>query len=56
MLWLWVAFAVASAIFVSVDLVAYRQRRWLMNVVWPVTALGTGIFGVWGYFRFGRAE
>lgn len=52
----WLIFAVASAIVVTIDLVAYRQRRWSMNILWPVTALGMGLFGAWGYFRFGRAE
>lgn len=53
---LWLVFAVASAVLVVVDLTAYRQRHWTMNVLWPVTALGMGLFGAWGYFRFGRAE
>ncbi|TXH39252.1 MAG: DUF4396 domain-containing protein [Rhodospirillaceae bacterium] len=30
------------------------QKMWIMNVVWPVTALfGTG-FTLWGYLRYGR--
>lgn len=31
-----------------------RQRMWIMDIVWPVTALWSGLFGLWAYFRFGR--
>lgn len=35
----------------------YRpQNMWIMNVVWPVTALFGTVFWLWGYFRFGRLE
>jgi hypothetical protein len=27
---------------------------WIMNIVWPVSALYLGIFGLWGYFHLGR--
>jgi hypothetical protein len=27
---------------------------WIMNVVWPVTALYSGPLGVWAYYRMGR--
>ena len=28
---------------------------WIMNVVWPVTALFGTVFLTWFYFRYGRA-
>ena len=31
-----------------------RQHMAIMNVVWPVTALWSGVLGLWGYFRIGR--
>jgi len=27
---------------------------WIMNIVWPVTALYSGPIGLWAYFRLGR--
>jgi hypothetical protein len=54
--WAGVAFGVASALVVAVDLlVANRQAMWIMNVVWPVTALWAGPLGAAAYFRYGRA-
>jgi len=28
---------------------------WIMNVVWPITALWSGPLGFWFYWRAGRA-
>jgi Domain of unknown function (DUF4396) len=52
-----VALAIAglSAIVIVVDMLAgYRQRMWIMNVVWPITALWAGPIALWAYFRIGR--
>lgn len=27
---------------------------WIMNIVWPATALYLSVFALWGYFRYGR--
>ncbi len=32
----------------------WKQRMWIMNVVWPVTALWAGPFALGAYFRYGR--
>ncbi|MGN6159165.1 MAG: DUF4396 domain-containing protein [Devosia sp.] len=32
----------------------HPQKMWIMNVVWPVTALFGTVFWLWGYFRYGR--
>jgi hypothetical protein len=41
---------------IIVDLVAgHRQHMWIMNAVWPLTALWSGPLGLWAYFRYGRA-
>lgn len=42
----------ASAIVVHL-LCGHRQRMWIMNVVWPVTALYAGPLALWAYFRWG---
>jgi hypothetical protein len=40
---------------ILVDILAgHRQHMWIMNVVWPVTALYAGPLAVWAYFRVGR--
>lgn len=52
-----VAFLVVGllcATLIAVDETRHPQHMWIMNLVWPVTALfGTG-FVVWAYFRYGR--
>ena len=45
----------ASALVIIIDLLrGYRQHMWIMNVVWPVTALFGTVVTVWAYFRWGR--
>lgn len=47
---------VVAALVIAVDLLGgHRQHMWIMNVVWPVTALWAGPFALLGYFRYGRA-
>ena len=42
-----------SAIVVGVDVARRPQHMWIMNIVWPISALsGTAII-VWAYFRYG---
>jgi hypothetical protein len=40
---------------VVVALLSYAgpQKMWIMNIVWPVTALYSGPLGVWGLWRMG---
>jgi hypothetical protein len=52
-----VALAVAaiSAIVILFDIVTgHRQHMWIMNLVWPITALWAGPIALWAYFRIGR--
>jgi hypothetical protein len=45
----------ACALVIAADiLTGRRQRMWIMNVVWPVTALYAGPLGLLAYFRVGR--
>ncbi|HER34698.1 MAG TPA: DUF4396 domain-containing protein, partial [Halothiobacillaceae bacterium] len=44
-----------SSIVITVDLpMGHRQHMWIMNVVWPVTALFGTVVALWAYFRWGR--
>ena len=53
--WLGVGLGVASALIVALDIVAgHRQRMAVMNLVWPLTALYSGLLGLWAYFTIGR--
>lgn len=52
--WISLAIAFASALLIAIDEIKHPQKMWIMNVVWPVTALYFSVFAVWGYFRLGR--
>lgn len=55
-LWLWLGLSALSAIFVAGD-IARRggQKMWIMDLVWPITALWAGPFGAAAYLKLGRA-
>jgi len=42
------------AVVIVADLVRHKQHMWIMNVVWPVTALFGTVWIVWQYFTYGR--
>jgi len=42
------------AVVIAADLVRHKQHMWIMNVVWPVTALFGTVWIVWQYFTYGR--
>jgi hypothetical protein len=44
----------ACAAGVALDVFRHPQRMWIMNLVWPLTALFGTVFWTWGYVRFGR--
>ena len=46
--------AFICAIVIAIDETRHPQKMWIMNVVWPVTALYFSAFVLWGYFRIGR--
>jgi Domain of unknown function (DUF4396) len=52
--WASLGIAFICAIVIAIDEIRHPQRMWIMNVVWPVTALYFSVFGLWGYFRIGR--
>ena len=47
--------AAVCAAWIVIDIAAgHRQPRWIMNIVWPITALYSGPIGLWAYFSIGR--
>ncbi|MFF0849779.1 DUF4396 domain-containing protein [Streptomyces sp. NPDC003280] len=48
------AFASALIILIDIFVLGYRQKMWIMNLVYPITALYWGPVTVWFYFRHGR--
>jgi hypothetical protein len=48
------AVAFLCGILIIIDEIRYRQKMWIMNLVWPLTALYFSIFGLCFYFRTGR--
>lgn len=54
--WVSLGLATASAVVIALDLGSRRQKMWIMNLVWPLTALWAGPLGLWAYFRYGRVS
>jgi hypothetical protein len=43
------------ALWIALDIMAgHPQQMWIMNWVWPITALYAGPLAVWGYYAAGR--
>ena len=49
-----VAFLCASLILYDLFGRGYRQHMWIMEAVWPITALYFGPLALWAYRRWGR--
>ncbi|HEX3944506.1 MAG TPA: DUF4396 domain-containing protein [Rhizomicrobium sp.] len=43
-----------SAAVIAADIVHHPQDMWIMNLVWPITALFGTLWIVWQYFAYGR--
>ena len=54
--WISLASSFACAIVIAADvfLRGHRQRMWIMDVVWPLTALYAGLLGLFAYWHWGR--
>lgn len=52
--WVSLAIAFVCSILIALDEIAHPQKMWIMNLIWPITALYFSVFGLWGYFRTGR--
>jgi hypothetical protein len=52
--WAFLGIAFICAVVIAIDEVRHPQKMWIMNVVWPVTALYFSVFALWGYLHVGR--
>ncbi len=50
----YLALGFLCAIIICADLVRHPQHMWIMNLVWPVTALFGTVWIVWQHFSYGR--
>jgi len=52
----WISLCVAflCALIIAGDEFRHPQKMWVMNIVWPVTALYFSVVALWGYYRIGR--
>ena len=39
---------------IAIDEMQHPQHMWIMNLVWPITALYASVIGVAFYFSYGR--
>jgi hypothetical protein len=55
--WFCLSIAFASTLLITADilLLGYRQKMWIMNLVYPITALYWGPVALWFYLRHGRS-
>jgi hypothetical protein len=52
--WVSIVVAIVCAIVIAVDELRHPQKMWIMNLVWPITALYFSVFALWAYFRLGK--
>ncbi len=52
--WVSIVVAIACAVIITFDEIRHPQHMWIMNLVWPITALYFSIFALWAYFSLGR--
>jgi hypothetical protein len=51
--WISLGIAFFCALVIAIDEIRHPQKMWIMNLVWPITALYLSVFALWGYFRIG---
>lgn len=49
-----VVFICAAIILHDMFVKGYRQKMFIMQWVWPITCLYTGLLGLWFYYKYGR--
>jgi hypothetical protein len=52
--WISLSVAFVCALIIAGDEFRHPQKMWIMNIVWPVTALYFSVVALWGYYRIGR--
>ena len=50
------AIALFCAVIITLDELRCPQRMWIMNLVWPLTALFGSLLWLFGYYRWGRGR
>ena len=53
--WASLALGALCALAIAADELKRPQHMWIMNIVWPVTALFGTIWIIWQYFKYGRS-
>ncbi|HEY4358550.1 MAG TPA: DUF4396 domain-containing protein [Acidobacteriaceae bacterium] len=53
--WVSLALAFVCSVVIAIDEIRHPQKMWIMNIVWPVTALYFSVFALWAYFGKGRS-
>jgi Domain of unknown function (DUF4396) len=51
--WVFLGGAFASSAWLIVEQVRHPQQMWIMNLVWPITALYMGPLAIWAYYAMG---
>ena len=46
--------AVLCSLWIAVDVLRHPQKMWIMNAVWILTPLYSGLVGLWAYYQVGR--
>lgn len=49
-----VILGLVCASYLIAAVVRHPQKMWIMNLVWPITALYFGPFAIWAYYAMGR--
>ncbi len=52
--WVSLIAAFCCALIIALDEARHPQKMWIMNLVWPITALYFSVFALWTYFRIGK--
>jgi len=52
--WISLGIAFLCALVIAIDEIRHPQKMWIMNIVWPITALYLSVFALWGYLSIGR--
>lgn len=48
--------AILLSIYIGYYVYKYPQPMKIMNIVWPLTVLWSGVLGFWAFFAFGRSK
>lgn len=49
--WIFIGLAILSSIIIIIDIIGHPQKMRIMNLVWPVTGLYSGLIGLYAYYH-----